>query len=788
MGGERRRWEVRGGEGRRWEVRGGEGRRWEERGGEGRRWEVRGGDGSLQNISSDEMSTALLRRNSSKLGLQNLLRVTAQRSVEDAEEVEREQRRRAREARRRSADPQEESAADLYDGELKAGQPSSLEEDEGFSDGGALRRERARRQTSQDSREEEVLPKESIYVSSQPRLRRQERQEEEKEEQQEATNGRMRMERGDEARREREKEEVVTRDVREVGPPPPSLHHENRKLLLVLCVNECFHVMFHFLQQEVVHSNTNGNTTPQEVTSYMNMKTKRLIGYVGLLKEKENQGQLRPQEAEQELEELKRRREERRRVREEELLRLPREEEERRRVKEEQDRRRTQEGEGGAGQEERRRVKEEQDRRRTQATDRMKTLSCSSPDQEEMLSPVCPRTPTPKISERTESLSRSLKKSNSFKKTQSPVLMSRLDDRLEQYANAIEDTEGLKVGVANLITQWVKGSPDSSGKAPPSRPAEVKPGDVMQKKNMWEGIGDTRRTGPSGPTAGSFGSSSLFLRPIRPISNTVEIFVRGLDAASLNFLASNLGLKSRMGSRWANAGISLDSSFVPSLFFSSSLLLISIWCMMFSLVENIWKRTASHILAPLGASWLDVSLFPSGFPSEGLASPTTGPPASSFFSSFPSGNLGSSCSTTMCFLRRDHPLNLDFIPFGFPRTLRRTCAAWDESSATWLSGFAAGEDEDIESVDASAGRSGAEPSLIAGAPGFDSWVLTPRQLQPSVLQQVLGPLLQFSLTLPLEFEALLEWTWPQINRMLERSTGSHHEQRTQPASVPDTKT
>ncbi|KAI1903963.1 hypothetical protein AGOR_G00000810 [Albula goreensis] len=48
-------------------------------------------------------SGALLRRNSSKQGLQNLLRVTAQRSIEDAEEIERERRRRAREAFRSSA-------------------------------------------------------------------------------------------------------------------------------------------------------------------------------------------------------------------------------------------------------------------------------------------------------------------------------------------------------------------------------------------------------------------------------------------------------------------------------------------------------------------------------------------------------------------------------------------------------------------------------------------------------------------------------------------------------------
>nr|XP_020449246.1 caldesmon, smooth muscle-like [Monopterus albus] len=53
-----------------------------------------------------------------------------------------------------------------------------------------------------------------------------------------------------------------------------------------------------------------------------------------------------------------------------------------------------------------------------------------------------------------------------------------------------KDTEGLKVGVAGLITQWVKGPCDGSS-ASPCRPADVKAGDVMQKKNMWEIIGDS---------------------------------------------------------------------------------------------------------------------------------------------------------------------------------------------------------------------------------------------------------------------------------------------------------
>ncbi|XP_029622533.1 putative cyclin-dependent serine/threonine-protein kinase DDB_G0272797/DDB_G0274007 [Salmo trutta] len=96
------------------------------------------------------MSGHLLRRNSSKAGLQNLLRVTAQRSIEDAEEIERELRRRARErqgdqvphthtgpASTTSPTP-DNGLQELYplcESELKAsGCQLALEEDEGFSD------------------------------------------------------------------------------------------------------------------------------------------------------------------------------------------------------------------------------------------------------------------------------------------------------------------------------------------------------------------------------------------------------------------------------------------------------------------------------------------------------------------------------------------------------------------------------------------------------------------------------------------------------------------------------
>ncbi|KAJ6665030.1 hypothetical protein lerEdw1_005261, partial [Lerista edwardsae] len=49
-----------------------------------------------------------------------------------------------------------------------------------------------------------------------------------------------------------------------------------------------------------------------------------------------------------------------------------------------------------------------------------------------------PLSPTTKITDRTESLNRSVKKSNSVKKTQPPLPVSKIDDRLEQYTHAVE--------------------------------------------------------------------------------------------------------------------------------------------------------------------------------------------------------------------------------------------------------------------------------------------------------------------------------------------------------------
>ncbi|CAJ1056012.1 non-muscle caldesmon isoform X4 [Xyrichtys novacula] len=504
------------------------------------------------------MSNALLRRNSSKQGLQNLMRLTAQRSIEDAEEVERERRRRAREATRwtngdsltddLSPDHQTPAEECMYDGGLKPSSSPSLEEDEGFSDW-TQRREKRRQQRLQElsqggeeEEEEEVMFNKTVptktSITSSSRVQRQEQEKVER--------TRMEMERRkeheEEARREKEREEEEEKRKREEmlrnrkeESRRPNTEVEKRKEVKISYTSKVF------LQQEPKHNNSNGSATSDEVMLHTKNKMKRanrtadpeeseaileseqrLEKIRQSLQQKESQEleQLRHRqvEAEQELEELKRRREERRQVREEE---------ERRRQEEEQYRLAKEE-------EERRQMKEDIERRRMEAAERMKSLSTSSVDGDEKFSPFSPKASTHKITERTESLNRSLKKSNSFKKTQPLVLLAKIDDKMEQYAHAVEnsqesrtvkaslsdlpsspevaskknlfeagdawsqspgrgasckDTEGLKVGVANRITQWVKGSDGS--RQSPCKPADVKPGDVMQKKNMWEGIRDS---------------------------------------------------------------------------------------------------------------------------------------------------------------------------------------------------------------------------------------------------------------------------------------------------------
>ncbi|KAG9281113.1 non-muscle caldesmon-like isoform X2 [Astyanax mexicanus] len=540
------------------------------------------------------MSSAILRRNSSKQGLQNLLRVTAQRSIEDAEEIERERRRRARESLRKersltgsSGSPQDGSGPTeecLYHSGLKPSSPGGLEEDEGFSDWTQrLERDRRARQEENGPREEDLEvertmngatkreDKISSSVLTQP-LKAQYQVEEEEEYQPVKKSSVKRMQFGErqssfkDKEAEEWKEEVTRINKRQEEDPRP--HAEEKVKRQEVKVSYTSKV---FLQHDRMPSANNEDTAGEEVTSQL-FKTKKTVRNTGQTseprepaegnleteqklekirrshQEKESQElehlRLRQAEAEVELEELKRKREERRRVREEEERR--REEEEHLRLVKEED--------------EKRQMKEDIERRRMEAAEkRMKNLSTSSPDKDDSFNPLSPKSHTNKreheerltaentclVSWESKGQQARQQHNNSFKKTQPPVLLSKIDDRLEQYTHAVEisakepktvkaaavdmpsvpepvtakknlfeageawnqttfkgtpskDTEGLKVAVAERITQWVKGSPESGNKNMPSKPSDVKAGDVLQKKNMWEIIGEGSAGGRSG--------------------------------------------------------------------------------------------------------------------------------------------------------------------------------------------------------------------------------------------------------------------------------------------------
>ncbi|KAK1788914.1 hypothetical protein P4O66_015827 [Electrophorus voltai] len=586
------------------------------------------------------MSSAILRRNSSKQGLQNLLRVTAQRSVEDAEEIERERRRRAREVLRKEhsftgsagspqdgAGPSEEC---LYKRDLKPGNTGLLDEDEGFSDWTHRAPDKGVRACQDSPREADVQAERAVngadrrgekITSTAPNWQHKESHtvEDEEDHQPGRKSSEKRMEFGKRTSglRDREAEEAEVTRVNKTREEEPASNtddkvKEKRKDIRVSYTSKVV------LQQDRVPGAYNKGPASEEVTSQLfktRVTTSRIVGQAPepreqveagleteqrlekirrIHQERESQEleQLRQRqvEAEVELEELKRRREERRRFREEEERK--REEEERHRMaKEEVQHQKNKHKECTRRvhvntapplftfltpnvllPEERRQMKEDIEKRRMEAAERrLKTLSTSSPDGDETFNPLSPKSSTFKteheerltaentcsITERTESLNRSLKKSNSFKKTQPPVLLSKIDDKLEQYTHAVEssskepkatksgtadvpsvpelvsakknlfeageawtlnaarctptkETDGLKVGVADLITQWVKGSPEGANRNMPAKPSDVKAGDVLQKKNMWEIIGEASAAGCISPAGKGTSSSKRY--------------------------------------------------------------------------------------------------------------------------------------------------------------------------------------------------------------------------------------------------------------------------------------
>ncbi|XP_024232748.1 non-muscle caldesmon isoform X4 [Oncorhynchus tshawytscha] len=223
------------------------------------------------------------------------------------------------------------------------------------------------------------------------------------------------------------------------------------------------------------------------------------------------------QEAEQELEELKKKREERRKIIEEEERQKKQEEAEKKDREEE----------------ERRRMKEEIERRRAEAAEKRQQMGVETVDGEaKPFKCFSPRGSSLKIGERAEFLNKSAQKST-VKTSHSPVV-SKIDNRLEQYTSVAQNKDmrsprsgavdlpmvtdgirniktmwekgnvfnspgggggtykeaaGMKIGVAGRINDWLNKTPES--KTPGGRPADLKPGDVTNKRSLWENKGSS---------------------------------------------------------------------------------------------------------------------------------------------------------------------------------------------------------------------------------------------------------------------------------------------------------
>ncbi|KAM6074403.1 lymphocyte-specific protein 1 isoform 2-T2 [Chlamydotis macqueenii] len=161
--------------------------------------------------------------------------------------------------------------------------------------------------------------------------------------------------------------------------------------------------------------------------------------------------------------------------------------------------------------EEERAEQEEKKRRRNEeeeetAEKRQKAPSPASLEEEEELfsdhTAVC----STKITDRTESLNRSIKKSNSIKKTQPPLPVSKIDDRLEQYTQAIEtstkapkpvrqpslDLPTTSMMVASTKSLWETGEVAAQSAVKSSSCKDIVAGDIVSKRSLWEQKGNPK--------------------------------------------------------------------------------------------------------------------------------------------------------------------------------------------------------------------------------------------------------------------------------------------------------
>ncbi|KFZ63533.1 Lymphocyte-specific protein 1, partial [Podiceps cristatus] len=161
-----------------------------------------------------------------------------------------------------------------------------------------------------------------------------------------------------------------------------------------------------------------------------------------------------------------------------------------------------QEEEERAEQEEKKRRRNEEE---TTPEKRQKAPSPADLEEEELCSDhtaAC----SMKITDRTESLNRSVQKSNSIKKTQPPLPVSKIDDRLEQYTQAIEtstkapkpvrqpslDLPTTSMMVASTKSLWETGEVAAQSAVKSLTCKDIVAGDIVSKRSLWEQKGNPK--------------------------------------------------------------------------------------------------------------------------------------------------------------------------------------------------------------------------------------------------------------------------------------------------------
>ncbi|KFW08320.1 Lymphocyte-specific protein 1, partial [Eurypyga helias] len=173
-----------------------------------------------------------------------------------------------------------------------------------------------------------------------------------------------------------------------------------------------------------------------------------------------------------------------------------------------------QEEEENAGQEEKKRRRNEDEEETPEK--RQKAPSPASLEEEELCSDnsaVC----SMKVCEIPSMLFSPLLSSNSIKKTQPPLPVSKIDDRLEQYTQAIEtstktpkpvrqpslDLPTTSMVVASTKSLWETGEVAAQSAVKSSPCKDIVAGDIVSKRSLWEQKGSPKpetnvKSNPSG--------------------------------------------------------------------------------------------------------------------------------------------------------------------------------------------------------------------------------------------------------------------------------------------------